>query len=111
MWCFNPLWQTDQVSYLRRLLWEGFVVIVSGVYAYPFDASWLGARLTDERIKMLAELQKRYQINPSGEGGELETFVLDGPIFKKRLEILKASRSYHGYRGHFVIEEMRLVDK
>lgn len=111
LWCFNPLWQINQVSYLRLLLLEGFNVIVSGVYAYPFDASWLGARLTDERVEKLAELQKKYQINPSGEGGELETFVLDGPIFKKRMEILKASRSYDGYRGQFVIEEMRLVDK
>jgi ABC transporter with metal-binding/Fe-S-binding domain ATP-binding protein len=111
LWCFNPLWQTNQIDYLRRLLKEDFSIIISGVYAYPFDASWLGARLTDERTEVLAELQKRYKINPSGEGGELETFVLDGPIFKKRIEILKASRSYDGYRGQFVIEEMQLVDK
>ncbi len=111
LWCFNPLWQINQVSYLRLLLSEGFVVIVSGVYAYPFDSSWLGARLTDERIQMLAELQMRYKINPSGEGGELETFVLDGPIFKKQIEILKASTSYDDHRGQYVIEEMQLVDK
>ena len=80
LWCFNPLWQTNQIDYLRRLLKEDFSIIISGVYAYPFDASWLGARLTEERIQMLERLQKKYKINPSGEGGELETFVLDGPI-------------------------------
>jgi GMP synthase (glutamine-hydrolysing) len=60
---------------------------------------------------MLEQLEKKYRINPSGEGGELETFVLDAPFFQKRLEILKASESYANYRGQYVIEEMRLVEK
>ncbi|MDQ1282863.1 MAG: putative binding protein [Euryarchaeota archaeon] len=111
LWCYCPIWQTNQLDYLRLLLKEGFSVIISGVYAYPFDAEWLGASLTFERIDRLAALQKKYKINPSGEGGELETFVLDSPIFKKRIEILKSSCSYANYRGHFVIEDMRLVDK
>ena len=111
LWCYNPLWQTNQIDYLRRLLKEGFSIIISGVYAYPFDASWLGAQLTEERIQSLVHLQQKYKINPSGEGGELETFVLDGPFFQKRIEIMKASQSYANYRGQFVIEEMRLVEK
>ena len=74
------------------LLSEGFRVIISGVYAYPFDSTWLGAELTEEKIMRLAQLQEKYQINPSGEGGEIETFVLDGPsqLFQ-RIEILQAS--------------------
>ncbi len=111
LWCYNPLWQTNQIDYLRRLLKENFSVIISGVYAYPFDASWLGAELTGERIQMLERLWKKYRINPSGEGGELETFVLDAPFFHKRIEVMKASESYANYRGQFVIEEMQLVEK
>jgi ABC transporter with metal-binding/Fe-S-binding domain ATP-binding protein len=111
LWCFNPLWQTNQIDYLRLLLSDGFRVIISGVYAYPFEASWLGAELTEERIQELARLQEKYKINPSGEGGELETFVLDGPLFQKRIEILKASQSYANYRGQYLIEEMRLVER
>jgi len=111
LWCYNPLWQTNQIDYLRRLIKEDFSIIISGVYAYPFDACWLGAELTEKRIQMLEQLQQRYMINPSGEGGELETFVLDGPIFQKRIEILKASQSYANYRGQFIIEEMHLVEK
>ncbi|MDD1749743.1 MAG: diphthine--ammonia ligase [Methanothrix sp.] len=111
LWCYNPLWQTNQIDYLRLLLKEGFSIIISGVYAYPFDASWLGAQLTEERIQMLERFLKKYKINPSGEGGELETFVLDCPIFQKRIEVLRASQSYANYRGQFVIEEMRLVEK
>jgi len=111
LWCYNPLWQTNQIDYLRRLLKEDFSIIISGVYAYPFDASWLGAELTEERIQILERLSQKYKINPSGEGGELETYVLDGPLFQKRIEIMKASQSYANYRGQFVIEEMQLVGK
>jgi ABC transporter with metal-binding/Fe-S-binding domain ATP-binding protein len=110
-WCFNPLWQIDQVEYLRLLVSEGFEVIITGVFAYPLDESWVGARIDEERIIELEALQKKYRINPSGEGGELETFVLDGPIFKKRIEILKSSKTYENYRGHLIIERARLVEK
>ncbi len=111
LWCFNPLWQINQVDYLRLLLSKGFKIIISGVFAYPFDASWVGAEITEERIQGLEQLQKKYQINPSGEGGELETFVVDGPIFSRYIEILKASKIYGNYRGQYIIEDARLVDK
>jgi GMP synthase (glutamine-hydrolysing) len=111
LWCYNPLWQTNQIDYLQQLLREGVFVIISGVFAYPFDSSWLGASLTEERIQKLGQLERKYRINPSGEGGEIETFVLDAPFFRKRIEILKASKRYANYRGRFVIEEMRLADK
>jgi len=111
LWCYNPLWQIDQVEYLRLLVSEGFEVIITGVFAYPLDESWVGARIDDGLIRKLEFLQKRYGINPSGEGGELETFVLDGPIFKKRIEILGAEKTYDNYRGRLTIEEARLVEK
>ncbi len=111
LWCFNPIWQIDQVSYLKLLISEGFEVIITGVFAYPLDESWVGAKIDERRVKELEKLQNRYHINPAGEGGELETFVLDGPIFKKRIQIIRATKTYGNYRGHFRIEDMRLMEK
>jgi len=111
LWCCSPLWQANQVDYLYRLIREGFSVIISGVYAYPLDASWLGQTLNEERIRILQSLQKRYKINPSGEGGELETFVVDGPLFRQRIEIRKASQIYAHHRGQFIIEKAGLAEK
>ncbi len=111
LWCFNPLWQINQVDYLRLLLSTGFEIVISGVFAYPLDESWLGATLTEDLILKLEELAEKYRINPSGEGGELETFVIDGPNFKKRIEILKTSKTYQNYRGHFHVLDARLVEK
>jgi ABC transporter with metal-binding/Fe-S-binding domain ATP-binding protein len=111
LWCFNPLWQINQLDYLQLLLSFGFEIIISGVFAYPFDESWLGAILTQDLILKLKVLEEKYLINPSGEGGELETFVIDGPPFEKRIEILKASMAYQNYRGHFQILDARLAEK
>ena len=38
-------------------------------------------------MKEIEELNKKYKINPAGEGGEYETFVLNCPLFKKELKI------------------------
>ena len=86
-------------------------MISCGVDAYAFDASWLGEELKEEMVMRLARMQERYQINPSGEGGEIETFVLDGPLFRERIEVLRASRVYAHYRGQYIIEAVRLVER
>ncbi|OPX82179.1 MAG: ATP-binding region [Methanosaeta sp. PtaB.Bin087] len=111
LWCFNPLWQIDQVDYLKLLVSEGFEVIVTGVFAYPLDESFVGARIDGPLIKKLEGLRDQYAINPSGEGGEIETIVLDGPIFRRRVEVLKAVKEYDNYRGRLIIKEARLVER
>jgi ABC transporter with metal-binding/Fe-S-binding domain ATP-binding protein len=85
--CFNPLWHKDEFKYLDELIKNKFRVIVTGVSAYPFDASWLGRKIDKKFIKEVKELHKKYKIHPAGEGGELETFVLDCPLFKKPLKV------------------------
>lgn len=106
LWCFNPLWQADQVAYLRALVNEGFDVIISGVFAYPLDEAWLGRRLDSAAVDRLVELRSRYGINPSGEGGELETFVLDAPCYRAPLVVEEASRTYHAYAGVYRIDRL-----
>ena len=83
--CFNPLWQKDQLEYLKELIKAKFKVIIIGVYAYPLDESWLGRKIDKKFIKDVQELNQKYKINPSGEGGEFETLVLDCPLFEKPL--------------------------
>lgn len=111
LWCFNPLWQIDQLEYLKMLIAEGFKIVITGVFAYPLDESMVGAEIDEKMITKLGQLQKRYRISPSGEGGEIETLVLDGPMFKEHLEILEAEKIYSGNRGELRIRSARLVEK
>ncbi len=85
--CFNPLWQKNQFELLEDLIKNNFEIIITGVFAYPFNKSWLGRKIDKKFIKEIKELNKKYQINPAGEGGEFETFVLNCPLFKRSLKI------------------------
>ena len=111
IWCINPLWQIDQLDYMHLLLAEGFEVMVTGVFAYPLTEEWLGRTIGTAEVTELATLAERYKINPSGEGGELETLVTDCPLFPKRIRIYKTSVEYADHSGTLHIEEARLVDR
>jgi diphthamide synthase (EF-2-diphthine--ammonia ligase) len=50
-------------------------------------------------------------VSLTGEGGEYETFVFDGPIFKKRIEILEASIVFKKDSGVYMIKTVRLAEK
>ncbi|MBU0461673.1 MAG: TIGR00289 family protein [Nanoarchaeota archaeon] len=109
--CVNPLWQKDQVQLLNEVVDAGFEVIISGVFAEPLDDKWLGEKITKETIARLEKLKESHKINPAGEGGEIETTVLDAPFFKRRIKIKEATISYAKNAGVFMIEKALLVDK
>jgi diphthine-ammonia ligase len=111
LWCFNPLWHTNQEAYMEELIASGFEVVIAGVFSYPFDASWLGRTIDVATLDELRTIAARDRITLTGEGGELETFVVDAPFFKKRIEIETAQRTYRNYHGVFRIEAARLVEK
>lgn len=108
---FSPHWQRSMRDYLQDLTVSGFEIIITSVSAEGLDEGWLGRKLDHEALKDLAKLSKKYGIHKGFEGGEAETFVLDGPIFNKRIEIVKARKEWDGVRGIYVIEEAKLVDK
>lgn len=108
LWCFNPLWQIDQVELLRVLVQRGYTVIITGVFAYPCTEEWLGREIDDKAIQDLIRLRDDVKINPSGEGGEFETTVLSGPIFKRRIMIRRSEKTYNNYRGVYNILEAGL---
>jgi diphthine-ammonia ligase len=106
-----PLWHQDPHELMKELINLKFKVIIIGVYAYGLDQTWLGKEITSESLEKLVELNEKYQISLVGEGGEYESLVLDAPIFKKRIEIIKAEASYENNSGVLTIKEARLVDK
>ncbi len=109
--CFNPLWKHDQKALLETLIERGFQVIISGVFAYPLDEKWLGKQIDTQIIARLVELQGKYGISPSGEGGEIETTVLDAPMFKQKIEVTDSAVEWSGASGVYVIKAARLSPK
>jgi len=85
--CFNPLWQIDEEDYLKELIKNKFEVIVTGVFAYGLNKSWLGRKIDKKFIKDIKQLKEKYKIHVAGEGGEFESFVLNCPLFRRKLRI------------------------
>lgn len=79
---YTPLWHRDEMEVMREMLGEGFEIMVVSVSAYGLDEHWLGRIMDENAIEELKALEEKYRINPSGEGGEYETIVLDGPNFR-----------------------------
>ena len=96
---------------METLVEKNFKVVISGIFAYPLDEKWLGKQIEPTVIARLVELQSQYGISPSGEGGEIETTVLDAPMFKQKIEILDYSVEARGNCGVFQIKQARLVPK
>ena len=111
LWCFNPLWNVDQEAYMEELIGAGFRVVIAGVFAFPFDASWLGREIDHRTLDDLRTIVRKYRIALTGEGGEFETFVTDAPFFSQRIVIEEASRVYRNYNGILRIERAGLVAK
>ncbi len=85
--CFNPLWHKDEIAYLHELIDAKFRIMITGVFAYPLDKSWLGRIIDKKFIDEVAQLKAKYKIHAAGEGGEFETFVLNCPLFKYELKV------------------------
>lgn len=111
LWCFNPLWYINQNDYMNNIIDLGFEVIISGVFSYPFDESWLGRRIDKKMLDELSSFSEKYKITLTGEGGEFETFVLDTPFFKKKIIIDDFDTNYKNYNGLFSIKAAHLEEK
>jgi diphthine-ammonia ligase len=111
VWCLNPLWKRNQKALLEEVVAEGLKTVISGVFAYPLDKTWLGKQIDSKMIEQLVVLSEEYGVSPSGEGGEIETTVLDAPLFKKQIEVLDSEVEAHGNSGVFRIKQARLTEK
>ncbi|MFT4244496.1 MAG: diphthine--ammonia ligase [Candidatus Woesearchaeota archaeon] len=87
IWCFNPLWEIDEEEMLVELQELNFEIVLLGVFGYPLTKEFVGKRLDTQTITKLLKFKELYQLSPIGEGGEFESFVLNGPLYKRPLEI------------------------
>lgn len=108
---FAPLWHKDGESLLRELVEAGFEIMITSVSAEGLDESWLGRRIDGGCVDELIRLREKYGVSVVGEGGEMETFVLDAPFFKKRINVKEGERRWDGVRGAYLIRDAELAEK
>jgi uncharacterized protein (TIGR00290 family) len=88
-----PLWGNDTTALARRFIDLGFRAIVTCVDGEALDGAFVGRDYDEQFLRHLPD-----SVDPCGENGEFHTFVYDGPLFPKPLEIV---------RGEVVLRENR----
>jgi diphthine-ammonia ligase len=104
---FAPLWQRDPRDLADEMLDAGFEIVLIQVAAHGLDESWLGRTLDHDALDELETLNDEYGVHILGEGGEFETFVVDGPHMDRRIN-LEYDTVWEGNRGHLEITDAQL---
>jgi len=100
-----PLWQQSQSELLTEFIEAGFKAVVVVVKTGLLGKELLG-RVVDNDF--LALMQRTKGVTPCGEAGEYHTLVIDGPIFKKRFDIIRSEVITRGEHHFLEILETRL---
>lgn len=103
-----PLWGEAQQRLMEEFIEVGFKAVVVTVKAEFFGKEALGKAVDRKFLNFLAGLKG---VTPCGEAGEYHTLVVNGPLFKKRLEIIKSERVTRGEHHFLEILETRLKTK
>ena len=87
-----PLWLEDQTKLMEEFIDAGFESIVVAAKAELLGMDVLGRKIDRYFLTYLKDQDTKEAITPCGEAGEYHTLVIDGPIFKKRLEITNSEK-------------------
>lgn len=96
---YLPLWGQSQDKIMRDIIGSGFEAVIVATKADLLGEEWLGRKVD---LDFLSKIEQMKGVTPCGEAGEYHTFVIDGPLFKKRVEILASKNVLR--EGHWFLE-------
>ena len=109
---YAPLWGKNPLTALAEMKKLGFGMLVIEVdVAMGANKNWLGKEIDDDIIREIEQLKADRSMNPIGEFGEYHTFVVDCPVYKKRINVTKSKTVWKEAKGYFEIEEANLQPK
>ena len=104
-----PLWgEKNREKLIEELIEAGFETIVVATKKDVLGPEWLGRRIDYDFVRDISKIKG---VDISGEGGEYHTFVVSGPIFKKRINILKSKKIIRDQHCFLDILECELAEK
>ena len=97
-----PLWKRNSEQIVNDLIASGFEAIMVVAKADLLGEEWLGRKVD---MDFLSDLKLKFDTQLCGEAGEYHTFVIDGPLFNQRLEILEANKVLR--EGYWFLEILK----
>jgi uncharacterized protein (TIGR00290 family) len=87
-----PLWGREPEALLKEFIDSGFEAVMISAKADIFGQEWLGRTIDHSFLVDFKQLVKGKDVDVCGEKGEYHTVVVDGPLFKQRLEITRGAK-------------------
>jgi len=103
----EPLWEKDLEEILGGFIDSGFEALIVSAKSELVEQEWVGRRVDRSFMDYL----RQKGIDICGENGEYHTLVVDGPIFKKKIDITQSKTIARD--NHWLLDtgRYRLVDK
>jgi uncharacterized protein (TIGR00290 family) len=109
---YAPLWGKNPLTALSEMKQLGFRMLVIEVdVSMGANENWLGKEIDDNMLRELEKLKADRSINPIGEFGEYHTFIVDCPIYKKSINVMKSKTVWKKSKGYFEIKRAELQSK
>jgi len=97
---------------MRRMISDGYKVIMTEIASDGLTEEWLGKELTLENFEKLKVLSKKFGFDLLGEGGYYNSLVIDGPIFTKKLELVQSEKVMEAANsGYLLVHKVAVVPK
>ncbi len=87
-----PLWGMASERVLSDFIEAGFEAVIVSAKSDIFDKKWLGQRIDHTSLLDLKKLAEEKGLDVCGEQGEYHTLVVNGPLFRKRLQVTFGNR-------------------
>jgi diphthine-ammonia ligase len=104
-----PLVDKTPEELLTDMLDKGFEVLIVVVNPLFISEEWLGRTIDKDFITLMRKLNKEKGVPLLGD--EYHSFVLDCPLFKKRLQIVKSRKVAKDGYSVLEISEAKLLAK
>lgn len=98
---------------LREEIQAGLDIRITNVAVEGLGPEWLGKKLDGKSALQMKILAEKYGFNILGEGGHYDSFVVDGEMFKKKIEFLDTKKVWDSKTssGYLEVKNAELVGK
>ena len=99
---------------LKEELDKGLEIMITECAAGGLTKEWLGKIISKENFSEFKALSRKHGFDLLGEGGAYNTFIMDAPFFKNRIEIIKSEKHWDektrsGYLVATVVIKKKIV--
>jgi asparagine synthase (glutamine-hydrolysing) len=109
---FSPLWHYNQIDEVKELIKMDIKAIITKIAGYGLNRNYLNKLIDKDILSNLIILENKLGFNVAGEGGEYESFVLDCPLFNKKIKVLEfVIKEDNEFTAELFITKAKLIEK